>query len=259
MTRKQFGYTIEEKQQPRPDYYGDYANRTAWLKFGEIGADVQNRGNSHFLEAVLTIRNDGYMSLAITAGGVKPERYANATALLSKAKLNEEGEITPQAFIDLVKKLPVYVFTYDWGNVPIESVGKTAFRLPYYIDNEQKYAWFFCDTQEQAKLHFMTVLTAAADLETMEKWGYNSFYLESSEIRARSEFVTIEDVLQPFGLSDCNEESLNRAKVHREEREREQAKYEEERKAKEEERRKAKEEAEKTQQQESESQEEVSA
>lgn len=247
MARKQFGYTIEEKQQPRPDYYGDYANRTAWLKFGEIGADVQNRGNSHFLEAVLTIRNDGYMSLAITAGGVKPERYANATALLSKAKLNEEGEITPQAFIDLVKKLPVYVFTYDWGNVPIESVGKTAFRLPYYIDNEQKYAWFFCDTQEQAKLHFMTVLTAAADIETIERWGGYSFNLEATEVKSRSQFVTLDDVLSPFDLSDCSQESLDRAQAHREEREKEQAEY----KAAQEER-KAKEQAEKEKAQESE-------
>lgn len=259
MARKQFGYTIKECGQVSPDYYGDYAYRHVYIKFGEIGTGVQSEHLAHFLEASMSIRNDGEMSLSLGTNGTDPERYEKAAALLAKAKV-EDGEITPQTLIDLLRKLPAYVFTYTWGNVPVSSVGKVAYKLQYYVDREQKYGTAFCDTQEQAKLYFMKLLTEAADLETMESWGYHNFSLEAREVASKSEIVTLEMVLKPFNFSDCSQDSLDRAQAHKEERKKEQAKYEEERNAKEEERRKAKEEAEKEKaQQESESQEEVSA
>jgi len=251
MTRKQFGYTIKESGSVTPDYYGDYAYKHVWIKFGEIGGGVQSESYAHFLEASLSIRNDGQMSLSLSAGGTNPERYANAAALLSKAK-TEEGEITPATFIDLLRKLPAYVYTYDWGNIPVSSIGKTAYRLVYYVDREHKYGPVFCDTQEQAKLHFMKLLTEAADLETMESWGYNSFFLEATEIASRNQVVTLDKALESFTMADCSRESLERAQSHKEEREKEQAEFEAAQLKRKEEARKAKEQAEKEKAQESE-------
>jgi len=225
MARKsqKFGYVITSSGETHLDWYGESARRNVQIEFRKLGAD----GRDIVLAATTQLTTER------ATGNVQFNLYTNdATAFADAAEILRglPDNVPPADFIAHLGKFEQCAYSWEFGAVPIDQIGKTQYSLPYYVAELADVAPVFAPDEICAKKLFIRALADAENgVAAMEKWSNYGLSLQESIVRVEHDPIPFAVAFAPASLDnvpqkDWDDFANRKAKQEAEKAEREAAK-----------------------------------
>lgn len=198
MARKssKYGFVITSSGETHLDWYGESARRNVQIEFRKLGTD----GRDTVLAATVQLTTER------TTGHVQFNLYtSDATAFADAAEILRglPDNVEPADFIAHLGKFEQCAYSWEFGAVPIDQIGKTLYSLPWPIADIVDAAPVFAPDDVCAKKLFIRALADADNgVEAMEKWSNYNLTLQESIVRVEHDPIPFTVAFAPVSLDD---------------------------------------------------------
>lgn len=198
MARKssKYGFVVTSSGETHLDWYGECARRDVQIEFRKLGIN----GRDVILASTVQLTTER------ATGNVQFNLYTNdATAFADAAEILRglTDNVPPADFIAHLGKFEQCAYSWEFGTVPIDQIGKTLYSLPWHIAELADIAPVFAPDAACAKRLFIRALSDAdRGVEAMEKWSNYGLSLQETVVKVEHDPIPFAVAFAPVSLDN---------------------------------------------------------